>query len=46
LLWGAEKAVRAIFGDYARAIGLEGYHLPDMDQVATITEHPPLKEPM
>ncbi|HZE96351.1 MAG TPA: 2-hydroxyglutaryl-CoA dehydratase [Planctomycetota bacterium] len=37
LLWGAEKAVRAIFGLYARAIGLGGYHLPDMDQVASIS---------
>jgi predicted nucleotide-binding protein (sugar kinase/HSP70/actin superfamily) len=37
LLWGAEKAVRAIFGLYTQAIGLEGYHLPDMDQVATIS---------
>ena len=37
LLWGAEKAVRAIFGIYAHAIGLEGYQLPDMDQVATIS---------
>jgi predicted nucleotide-binding protein (sugar kinase/HSP70/actin superfamily) len=37
LLWGAEKAVRAIFGIYARAIGLNGYRLPDMDQVATIS---------
>ena len=37
LLWGAEKAVRAIFGVYTQAIGLERYHLPDMDQVATIS---------
>jgi predicted nucleotide-binding protein (sugar kinase/HSP70/actin superfamily) len=37
LLWAAEKAVRAVFGLYTRAIGLEGYHLPDMDQVATIS---------
>jgi predicted nucleotide-binding protein (sugar kinase/HSP70/actin superfamily) len=37
LLWGAEKAVRAIFGVYTQAIGLGGYHLPDMDQVATIS---------
>jgi predicted nucleotide-binding protein (sugar kinase/HSP70/actin superfamily) len=29
--------VRAIFGVYTQAIGLEGYHLPDMDQVATIS---------
>ena len=36
-LWGAEKAVRAIFGLYARAIGLGNYHLADMDSVATIS---------
>ena len=37
LLWGAEKAVRALFSVYARAAGLGGYHLPDMDQVAAIS---------
>jgi predicted nucleotide-binding protein (sugar kinase/HSP70/actin superfamily) len=37
LLWGAEKAVRAIFGIYTKAIGLSDYHLPDMDQVAAIS---------
>jgi predicted nucleotide-binding protein (sugar kinase/HSP70/actin superfamily) len=37
LLWGAERAVRAVFALYTRAIGLDGYHLPDMDQVATIS---------
>src|SRR5262245_11454000 len=37
LRWGAEKAGRAIFGVYSRAIGLDGYALPDMDQVATIS---------
>jgi predicted nucleotide-binding protein (sugar kinase/HSP70/actin superfamily) len=37
LLWAAERAVRVMFGAYARAIGLNGYHLPDMDQVATIS---------
>jgi predicted nucleotide-binding protein (sugar kinase/HSP70/actin superfamily) len=37
LLWAAEKAVRAVFARYTRAIGLGGYHLPDMDQVATIS---------
>jgi predicted nucleotide-binding protein (sugar kinase/HSP70/actin superfamily) len=33
-LWVADKAVRAIFQSYAWMIGLEGYHLPDMDVVA------------
>lgn len=37
LLWAAEKAVRRVFGLYTWAIGLEDYHLPDMDQVATIS---------
>ena len=37
LLWGAGKALRGIFGIYTRAIGLMDYHLPDMDQVATIS---------
>ena len=37
LLWGAEKAVRAIFGVYTQALGLVGYYVPDMDQVATIS---------
>jgi predicted nucleotide-binding protein (sugar kinase/HSP70/actin superfamily) len=36
-LWGAEKVVRALFGVYAKAIGLGGYHLPDMDQIASIS---------
>jgi hypothetical protein len=33
----AGHAVRGIFGIYTRAIGLADYHLPDMDQVATIS---------
>jgi predicted nucleotide-binding protein (sugar kinase/HSP70/actin superfamily) len=37
VLWGAEKIVRALFGAYAKAMGLAGYHLPDMDQVAAIS---------
>jgi predicted nucleotide-binding protein (sugar kinase/HSP70/actin superfamily) len=37
VLWGAEKAVRGLFGLYARAIGIGDYQLPDMDQVATIS---------
>jgi predicted nucleotide-binding protein (sugar kinase/HSP70/actin superfamily) len=36
-LWAANRAVRAMFGAYARAVGLAGYHLPDMDQVATVS---------
>ena len=37
LLWAAEKAVRAVFGLYARAIGLGAYPLPSMDEVAAIS---------
>jgi predicted nucleotide-binding protein (sugar kinase/HSP70/actin superfamily) len=37
LLWVAEKAVRGMFGLYARAIGLGRYHLPCMDEVAAIS---------
>jgi predicted nucleotide-binding protein (sugar kinase/HSP70/actin superfamily) len=37
MFWGAEKAVRGLFAVFSRAIGLNDYHLPDMDQVATIS---------
>jgi predicted nucleotide-binding protein (sugar kinase/HSP70/actin superfamily) len=37
LLWVAEKAVRGMFGAYARAIGLGALPLPDMDEIATIS---------
>jgi predicted nucleotide-binding protein (sugar kinase/HSP70/actin superfamily) len=37
ILWVAEKAVKSIFAVYAKAIGLEGYHLPNMDEIATIS---------
>jgi predicted nucleotide-binding protein (sugar kinase/HSP70/actin superfamily) len=37
LLALAEKALRASFGLYAHAIGLGGYHLSDMDEIATIS---------
>ncbi len=37
ILWVAEKAVKSIFGVYAKAIGLNGYHLPNMDEIATIS---------
>jgi predicted nucleotide-binding protein (sugar kinase/HSP70/actin superfamily) len=36
----AEVAVRAHFQLYAKAIGLHGYHLPDMDEIARLAaEH-------
>src|SRR5262245_3665343 len=37
LLAVAEKALRASFAMYANAIGLGGYHLSDMDEIATIS---------
>lgn len=35
-LFAAERATRVVFQVFARAIGLRGYHLPDMDHVAEI----------
>src|SRR4029453_6134085 len=37
LLALADKVLRASFGMYAKAIGLGGYHLADMDEIATIS---------
>ncbi|HZT76017.1 MAG TPA: hypothetical protein VFA27_05130 [Vicinamibacterales bacterium] len=37
LLAAAERALRATFAGYARALGLRGYHLADMDEIATIS---------
>ncbi len=37
LLWLAEKTLREVFSVYSRAIGLRNYHLPDMDEVASIS---------
>jgi predicted nucleotide-binding protein (sugar kinase/HSP70/actin superfamily) len=36
-LAAAEVAVRAAFQTFAHAAGLDGYHLPDMDQIAKIS---------
>jgi predicted nucleotide-binding protein (sugar kinase/HSP70/actin superfamily) len=33
-LWAADKAVRVIFQGFAYLLGLEGYHLPNMDHLA------------
>ena len=38
-LWLAEKTVRGLFALYARVLGLAHHHLPDMDEIATIS-HP------
>jgi predicted nucleotide-binding protein (sugar kinase/HSP70/actin superfamily) len=37
MFWGAETAIRGLFTVYSRAIGLNDYHLPEMDQIATIS---------
>ncbi|MFW5920499.1 MAG: 2-hydroxyglutaryl-CoA dehydratase, partial [Polyangiales bacterium] len=35
-LFVGELALRAVFHVYARAIGLHGHHLPDMDEIARV----------
>jgi predicted nucleotide-binding protein (sugar kinase/HSP70/actin superfamily) len=37
VLWGADTALRSAFGVYAKLMGLRNYHLPDMDEIATIS---------
>ncbi|NUN47602.1 MAG: 2-hydroxyglutaryl-CoA dehydratase [Candidatus Brocadiae bacterium] len=37
LLWGADKALRAIYAVFARALGLGHVHLADMEEIATIS---------
>ncbi len=40
LLHAADRILRILFHTYARAIGLHGYHLPDMDEIAKVAhEH-------
>ncbi len=36
MLWLAEQAIRGVFQTFAHAMGLYGYHLPDMDKVAEV----------
>ena len=36
ILAAADKVVRALFQTYAKTIGLHGYHLPDMDEIAEL----------
>lgn len=36
LLHAADRIVRVLFQAYAKAIGLRGYHLPDMDEIAKV----------
>ncbi|HSI61660.1 MAG TPA: 2-hydroxyglutaryl-CoA dehydratase, partial [Candidatus Saccharimonadia bacterium] len=37
-LWLADRALRVIFQTAARCIGLNGFHLPDMDEIATLAQ--------
>ncbi len=37
LLWVADNVLRAMFFTFSRLLGLHGYHLPDMDEIATIS---------
>ena len=40
ILTAADKAIRVLFQSYAKTIGLHGYHLPDMDEIAELAgEH-------
>lgn len=36
-LWFADKALRGVFGVFARLLGLRHYKLPDMNEIATIS---------
>jgi len=36
-LWAGEKVLRGLFQTFATAMGLEDYHLPDMDKIADVS---------
>jgi predicted nucleotide-binding protein (sugar kinase/HSP70/actin superfamily) len=36
-LWAGEKVIRGLFHTVAKAIGLNDYHLPDMNEIAAIS---------
>jgi len=36
-LWAGEKVLRALFQTFAKAMGLNDYHLPDMQQIAEVS---------
>ena len=36
MLKGADKAIRVVFQSFAHAVGLYGYHLPDMNEIAEL----------
>src|SRR5262249_37608003 len=36
-LWAGEKVIRGLFQTFAKSMGLNDYHLPDMDKIAEIS---------
>ena len=36
-MWAGEKVLRGLFHSFAAAMGLDDYHLPDMDKIAAIS---------
>ena len=36
-LWAGEKILRGLFHTFAKAMGLNDYHLPDMEQIAEVS---------
>ena len=36
MLKGADKAIRTVFQTFSHAVGLYGYHLPDMNEIAEL----------
>jgi predicted nucleotide-binding protein (sugar kinase/HSP70/actin superfamily) len=36
-LWAGEQVLRGLFQTFAKAMGLNDYHLPDMDQIADVS---------
>ena len=36
-LWAGEKVLRGLFQTFAKAMGLNDFHLPDMDQIAEVS---------
>ncbi|HEY1815278.1 MAG TPA: 2-hydroxyglutaryl-CoA dehydratase [Kofleriaceae bacterium] len=36
-LWAGEKVLRGLFQTFAKAMGLQDYHLPDMNEIAEIS---------
>ena len=38
MMWAAEKALKGTFQFYANLMGLKGYHFPDMDEIAKVSQ--------